>query len=236
MVRALTQKIKKFDGSLPELMSSAFAWVENRAKTLDTALHADDWSKPRRPVGSHTPSEQHSDWEKASAQTSIRQNYFMLRNFYAAWRSYRYLKTPTQPTHTQISPALLAELEAMAKETGALAVGYTKVTPDMIFSDMAVPHENAIVIVSEMERETMDKAPHAEVLGEVVETYATTTEVANALTRRLRKEGYSAYSGIAIGGAVDHVRLAAKANLGAIGYHGLLISPLSGARLRINVL
>jgi epoxyqueuosine reductase QueG len=119
---------------------------------------------------------------------------------------------------------------------GASAIGYTTVTPHMIFAGMAIPHANVIVIVSEMERAVMDKAPHAEVLLEVGKTYATTTEIANTLTQRLRDEGFSAYSGIAIGGAVDHVRVAANANLGAIGYHGLLISPLSGTRLRINVL
>ena len=41
---------------------------------------------------------------------------------------------------------------------------------------------------------------------------------------------------MSLGRAVDHVRIAEKAALGAIGYHGSLISPQDGERLRINVI
>ncbi len=39
-----------------------------------------------------------------------------------------------------------------------------------------------------------------------------------------------------LGGITDYVYLAELAGLGAIGYHGLLISPGEGARLRINTI
>nr|AQU14199.1 truncated iron-sulfur cluster enzyme family protein [Hormoscilla spongeliae GUM034]AQU14207.1 iron-sulfur cluster enzyme family protein, carboxy terminus [Hormoscilla spongeliae SP4] len=52
----------------------------------------------------------------------------------------------------------------------------------------------------------------------------------------MRREGFAACPGLALGGLTDYVYLAEKAGLGAIGYHGLLISPLGGARLRINTI
>lgn len=233
MMRSIS---KKFNELIPKTMSNVFAYVENQAKHLDNAMYPDRYAKPRRPVGSSTPSECHPNLQKPPSGWFKDEAQQLVHIFHSAWQSYRYFKSPVQATRAVVSAELLEELELMARSMGASAIGYAKVTPDMIFEDMAIAHENAIVIISEMDREAVDKAPHADVLLEVERTYATTTDIANALTQRLRDEGYSAYAGVAIGGAVDHVRLAAKANLGAIGYHGLLISPYSGARLRINVL
>ena len=233
MFTYFSRQIRKL---IPQTMTNVFAYVENQAKSLNTALFPNEWSKPRQPVGSATPAERHPNWERAPEGWVYQSGSLLRRNVRAAWKSYRYLKTPTLPSREVVSTELLNEIEDIAIAMGATAIGYAKVTPDMIFEDMAVPHENAIVIISEMDHQATDKAPHADVLLEVQRTYATTTEIANTLTERLRHEGYSAYAGIAIGGALDHVRLAEKANLGAIGYHGMLIAPQSGTRLRINVL
>ncbi|MEO1289360.1 MAG: hypothetical protein AAFV93_16480 [Chloroflexota bacterium] len=60
--------------------------------------------------------------------------------------------------------------------------------------------------------------------------------ISSKLAIFLRKNGYAAYPGTALGGTTDYVYLAELAGLGAIGYHGLLISPHTGARLRINTI
>lgn len=60
--------------------------------------------------------------------------------------------------------------------------------------------------------------------------------ISKKLSQHLRKHGYAAYPGTALGGVTDYPHLAELAGLGAIGYHGLLISPDEGARLRINTI
>jgi NAD-dependent dihydropyrimidine dehydrogenase PreA subunit len=52
----------------------------------------------------------------------------------------------------------------------------------------------------------------------------------------MRQNGFAAYPGTALGGLTDYTHLAEVAGLGAIGYHGLLITPQEGARLRINTI
>ncbi|MEL6407404.1 MAG: hypothetical protein AAFR81_23740 [Chloroflexota bacterium] len=80
--------------SLPMLMSRGFAWVENRAKELDTVLYPNRHSKPRLPVGSSTPAERHPDWQPFTDKQKKTQRHYMLRNFKSAWKSFRYLRTP----------------------------------------------------------------------------------------------------------------------------------------------
>ena len=90
-------------------------------------------------------------------------------------------------------------------------------------------------IKQEMHAEKFATVPDDDSIGEVMRLYANTTIISSQITGFLRKRGYSAYAGISVGGSVDHVRLAENAGLGAIGYHGSLISPQDGALLRINV-
>jgi epoxyqueuosine reductase QueG len=52
----------------------------------------------------------------------------------------------------------------------------------------------------------------------------------------MRQNGFAAYPGTALGGITDYVYLAELAGIGVSGYHGLLISPNEGARLRINTI
>ena len=52
----------------------------------------------------------------------------------------------------------------------------------------------------------------------------------------MQRNGFAAYPGTALGGVTDYPHLAELAGLGTIGYHGLLISPHDGARLRINTI
>ena len=65
--------------------------------------------------------------------------------------------------------------------------------------------------------------------------YARIPRVARRLAGDLRAQGFSAYPGTALGGTTAYVQLAELAGLGAIGYHGLSITPGEGARVRIGV-
>lgn len=108
--------------------------------------------------------------------------------------------------------------------------------PNAIFRDKGIPCAYAIVFTVEMDREPIETAPSFECQLEVMDGYKRMAAAANKLVRFLRDSGFAAYPGTALGGLTDYVHLAELAGLGAIGYHGLLISPGEGARLRINVI
>ena len=56
-------------------------------------------------------------------------------------------------------PALFEEIEALALEQGACAVGYAEITPDLVFPNFVVPYTHAVVILSEMGRDALKSAP-----------------------------------------------------------------------------
>ena len=140
--------------------------------------------------------------------------------------------TPTKHSATEETWNRLIEL---AKARGAVEVGFARISVHDIFKEYAIPYRNAIVFTIDMEKEAINTAPSYDALVEVLKTYAALGDVALALTDALREQGYGAYPGFPIGGLVDYVRVAEAAGIGAIGYHGMLISPTEGTRQRINV-
>ena len=141
-----------------------------------------------------------------------------------------------RPAKNKAAPEFIAALEAMAIEAGAKNVAYVKVPRNAIFRDKGIPHQYAIIFTVEMEKEPIDSSPSFDSQEEVMRGYKNMAIISNKLARHLRKHGYAAYPGTALGGVTDYPHLAELAGLGAIGYHGLLISPDEGARLRINTI
>ncbi|MGD8585205.1 MAG: reductive dehalogenase domain-containing protein [Chloroflexota bacterium] len=133
-------------------------------------------------------------------------------------------------------PAFIAELEKMAFKSGASDIHYVKVPRHAIFRDKGIPHEYAIVFTVEMNMEKLKSAPSFECFVEVARGYRNLAVIGNKLARFMHKNGFAAYPGTALGGITDYVYLAELAGLGASGYHGLLIGPEEGARLRINTI
>ena len=114
----------------------------------------------------------------------------MSRIFRGVAGAYTKYKFRPKPTETHASAAFLADLEAYARENGALAIGYAKITPDLIFKDFVIPHDNAIVIIAEMKKERFNTAPSLESMAEVAKVYADTTLLANQLSSYLRQRGF----------------------------------------------
>ena len=141
-----------------------------------------------------------------------------------------------KPTQDEATPKFIAELENMAKAAGARDIAYVEVPNNAIFKDKGIPHKYALVFTVEMDKEPIDTSPSFESQYEVVKGYKNLAVIGNKLAKHMRKNGYGAYPGTALGGVTDYVHLAELAGLGAIGYHGLLISPHDGARLRINTI
>lgn len=141
-------------------------------------------------------------------------------------------KAPEQ----HISAEDFSDLETLAKELGVTALGSTVVKKTDVFKGKVAPYSYAIVYAVEMDKERIKKAPSGETLLEVIGAYKKSDSIALSLVNFLRQRGFGAYPGLSIGGAVDYCTLAERAGLGTIGYHGLLISPHDGARLRLNII
>lgn len=143
---------------------------------------------------------------------------------------------PFVPTNNQASPEVIKKLEQMALESGVKDIRYVKVPANAIFQGKKIPYEYAIVFTVEMDKDAIDTSPSWDSQHEVMRGYKNMAVIGNKLAHFLRGKGFAAYPGTALGGVTDYVHLAELAGLGAIGYHGLLISPGEGARLRINTI
>lgn len=139
------------------------------------------------------------------------------------------------PEYTQdiIEEASLREFQEVAKLKGIGAIGYTKLPPEFIFKDRAVLYDKAIVLIMEMDKTSVMKAPSLETFKMVMSTYDTLGKTTNFLTEKLRKLGFQAQASHPLGGLVLYPPLAVKAGLGWYGRHGLLITPQFGPCQRI---
>ena len=146
-----------------------------------------------------------------------------------------YMKDKLTPSRQSADADVWEQVRDVALASGALDVGFVRINEHDIFKDYAIPYQSAVVFTIQMDKEAIDTAPGYDALIEVLSTYGSLGDVAIALTEHLREQGYGAYPGFPIGGLVDYVRVAQDAGLGAIGYHGMLISPGDGTRQRINV-
>ena len=150
-------------------------------------------------------------------------------------KSSRYYDEQFVSTSDEAPASFFKELEVLAKSKGAVDVKYVKdLPPNAIFKDKGIPHKNAVVFTVEMNKEQIKTAPSFEAFHEVSKGYKNLAIISNAMVDLMRENGYSAYPGTSLGGLTDYPHIAEKAGLGAIGYHGLLIQPEGGARLRIN--
>ena len=202
---------------------------------FDTLVRPAPESKPRTPFVT-------DDVPKSSllTKTSLGQKLkFFSRGiplFYNMQKSANLYDGKFKPSKDEASPEFIAELERMALEAGAQDIAYVKVPNNAIFKDKGIPHGYALVFTVKMDKEPIDTSPSFESQYEVARGYKNLAVVGNKLAKRMREEGFGAYPGTALGGVTDYVHLAELAGLGAIGYHGLLISPHDGARLRINTI
>jgi epoxyqueuosine reductase len=157
----------------------------------------------------------------------------LLFNMYRGSRMY---DDDFEPTKSKASPEFIENLEQMARGAGAVDIRYVEVPQTAIFQGKKLPAKYAIIFTVEMDKEPIDTSPSWESQHEVMRGYKNMAVISMKLAQHLRRNGFAAYPGTALGGITDYVYLAELAGLGAIGYHGLLISPGEGARLRINTI
>jgi len=150
--------------------------------------------------------------------------------------SSKYYDGKFRPKRTEASPEFIDKFEKMARAAGAKDIKYVQVPQYAIFQHKGIPHDFAIIFTVEMDQENMSTAPSYTAFREVAKGYKNLAVIGNKLAQFMRKNGFAAYPGTALGGITDYTHLGELAGLGAIGYHGMLITPGEGTRLRINTI
>jgi ferredoxin len=151
-------------------------------------------------------------------------------------RSTKFYDGIYRPARSNATPEFIADLETIARAAGVMDIKYVKVPRNAIFQHKGIPHEYAIIFTVEMDQGNISSAPSYLAFREVAKGYKNLAVIGNKLTKYMRKNGFAAYPGTALGGIKDYVYLGELAGLGAIGYHGMLIAPEGGTRLRINTI
>ncbi len=237
MIRFLKIFRNKFNHDYDDgrLLDDMIDFMEERPPDFPQTVDSVADSKPRRSYASGLPAE-----ELAMSNVTPRQMSRMLPNMARLMKRMlkgrSYLQSPVRDARTVADPSLFSEVERRAKELGALDVKYLREIPQrQIFAGQSIPHSGAIMFIVPMEKEAIDTAPSLECYLEVNKGYGKLASIGNAVTALVRDAGFSAYPGTALGGQVDTVRLGEMAGLGGIGYHGLLIAPEAGARIRVSI-
>ena len=144
-------------------------------------------------------------------------------------------KNPEIPTKLA-EPEFIKEFESYAYYLGIGKIGYTKITPNLVYQGSSVLFPNVIVLLYEMDNDSIQKAPSFDTFKMIMGTYKELNQHTNLLANFLRRKNYAVQAGPALGGVSNYVVMAKNANLGWVGKHGLLITPEFGSRLRLSVI
>lgn len=233
MLKQLSRMMKRSSDS--DLLDRVLEWTDKHLENFKTLVQPAPESKPRTPFSSGLPREKVSMLNLTAGQRlkMLTRVLPLLFNMQSGARMY---DGKFQPTKREVSPQWIQKFEARAREAGVKDIKYVRVPHNAIFRDKGIPHEYAIVFTVEMDKEPIETAPSFECQYEVLRGYENLAIIGNKLARFIRRQGFAAYPGTALGGVTDYVYLAELAGLGAIGYHGLLITPGEGARLRISTI
>ena len=126
-------------------------------------------------------------------------------------------------------------LDRFIKECNIDSYGYSVVEAKHIFKGMGIPYKYAIILSAKQDKEPILTSPSMESQMEVMRIYGVTGVAANKISEFLIKRGYAAAPGHSLGGSVDYCLLAEDAGMGAIGKHGMTITPECGGNHRISV-
>ena len=136
-------------------------------------------------------------------------------------------------------------LSSLARELGAVAVGYTRIPPAYIYSHhgrfdenygqpVDLDHEYAIVFLVEMDRDSMNHAPKPPVIRESAKQYYHAAVIAKTVGEVLEERGFAAESQYDAHYEVILPPLAVEAGLGELGRNNILVADKYGSRVRIG--
>ena len=144
-------------------------------------------------------------------------------------------ENPARP-RTEADATFLASMQEQARSLGIAKLGYVEVAPECIFQGRSVPSVHAIILIMEIDKPPIDKAPSPETQAIGLISYERMGKSTNALVEFLRRSGFAAEAGHPAIGPTLYPRLAVQAGLGWVGRHGMLITPGFGPRQRISAI
>ncbi len=215
-------------------LDGLLAYCDRHLEAMKHLVLPHELSKPRTPFDAPDVPNQEVSLMSLSLCQRMRVLPQALPLFYNLYKSNAFYKQKETTASRTISAEQLKVLEEKARAAGVKDIRYVKVPEYAIFKNKGAPQPYAIVFTVEMEKEPLATAPSLDCQLEVMRGYKQLARIGNQLAKFLTREGFAAYPGTALGGLTDYPHLAELAGLGAIGYHGLLITPEEGARLRIN--
>lgn len=235
LVNQIFKTIISGTGKKPSL-DSMLAVFDRELENFQTLVQPDLSSRPRTPFDSPHLTFEQMYMSRLTLRQILALLPVMIPMRSQMSQSARLYDGKFQPRRSEASQEFLSALENMARAAGAADIRYVRVPRNAIFQHKGIPQEYAVVITVEMNREKLSNAPSFDAFLEVAKGYGNLARIGNRLARFMRQNGFAAYPGTALGGLTDYTYLAEVAGLGAIGYHGLLITPNEGARLRINTI
>lgn len=143
-------------------------------------------------------------------------------------------KNPSNPK-TVAPGKFIKKFESLAKSQGIRNIGYTKITPELIFKGNAVLYENAIVITKEINKKQIDKELKGKSLTDL-KLYNELGKISNDMADYLRENGYGAHASHPAIGSVTYPSLAQSSGIGYRGKSNLLITPELGPRQKISAI
>lgn len=127
------------------------------------------------------------------------------------------------------------ELKEVGIESGAVAVGITKMRPEWAIETFEIPYENVVTIGVAMDFANLKTAPEVPAAIEVIKQYGRAHIVTNAIADWIHQQGWDAVS---YGGSNNVPILlippALESGLGELGKHGSLINREHGSVLRLG--
>jgi ferredoxin len=152
----------------------------------------------------------------------------------ARWRELGQVRDgPVNPARTEIADvaATSREIEKLAYDLGASAVGCAALTPIMIAEGVELPHDHIFCFVVGEDYRAALGGPRA-VETESTSVYVRCAEIATEVARHIRKLGYPALAHHNGGDDIMAIPALWAAGFGELGKHGSLIHPELGASHR----
>lgn len=227
--------VRRGEGQMKPSLDSLLEEADRHIHNFDSLFLPAPESKPRTPFDADLPKEKMS-MLSFTPQQRLKVMTKAAPLFLNMNRAARLYDGKFRPRKSEATPEFIAELKALALASGVQDIRFVKVPANAVFQHKGIPHEYAVIFTVEMAKEPLESSPSFDSQYEVMTGYKNLAVIGNKLAGFMRREGFAAYPGTALGGLTDYVYLAELAGLGAVGYHGLLISPHSGARLRINTI
>ena len=235
LVNQIFKTIISGTGKKPSL-DNMLAVFDRELENFQTLVLPDPTSKPRTPFDSPSLTFEQMYMSQMTLRQILTLLPVMLPMRAQMSQSARLYDGKFTPTSSEATPEFLSMLKNMAQTAGAADIRYVRIPRNAIFQHKGIPHEYAVVITVEMDKEKLANAPSFDAFLEVARGYGKLARIGNQLAGFMRQNGFAAYPGTALGGLTDYTHLAEVAGLGAIGYHGLLSTHNEGARLRINAI